>query len=60
MRIELIQPEPDLEFGSEGRCPDIRFGIGHYGVFDFTDETGPCRQIKIGLVGTEETLDSMA
>jgi hypothetical protein len=55
MRIELLQPEPDLEFGNEGRCPDIRFGIGHYGTFDFADPNGP-RQIKIGFVGTDETL----
>src|SRR5688572_22720748 len=59
MRVELLQPEPDLEFGNEGRCPDIRFGIGHYGVFDFANVEGP-RQIKIGLIGTDETLEPLA
>jgi hypothetical protein len=55
MKIELLQPEPDLQFGNEGRCPDIRFGIGHFGAFDFAEAKGP-RQIRIGLVGTDETL----
>lgn len=58
MKLELLQPDPDLEFGSGGRCQDIRFGIGHYGAFDFDDPDGP-RQIKIGLVGTDETLDAL-
>lgn len=58
MKIELLQPEPDLEFGNEDRCPDIRFGIGHYGAFDFADPDGP-RQIKIAIVGTSETNGSL-
>ena len=58
MKVELIQPEPELEFGGGGRCPDIRFGIGHYGAFDFADHDAP-RQIKLGLVGTDESLTSL-
>src|ERR1700680_1384825 len=59
MKIELLQPEPDLEFGNQDRCPDIRFGIGHYGAFDFADPDGP-RQIKIAIVGTSETNGSLS
>lgn len=58
MKVELIQPEPDLNFGDDGKCPDIKFGIGHYGVFDFRDADAP-NQIKLGLVGTDETLVSL-
>lgn len=58
MKVDLLQPEPDLEFGNGGRCPDIRFGIGYHGTFDFDDPDGP-RQIKLGLVGTDETLGSL-
>src|ERR1700752_3700242 len=56
MKLELLQPEPDLEFGDGGKCPDMRFGIGHYGAFDFRNPGGP-RQIKLGFVGTEETTE---
>ncbi|HJR09005.1 MAG TPA: hypothetical protein VJ842_17230 [Pyrinomonadaceae bacterium] len=58
MKVELIQPEPDLEFGDGGLCPDIRFGIGHYGTFDFANARGP-RQIKIGFVGTDESVSAL-
>lgn len=57
MKVELLQPDPDLEFGS-GRCLDMRFGIGHFGVFDFADPDGP-RQVKLGFVGTDETIGSL-
>src|SRR5260221_1591399 len=56
MKIELLQPDPDLEFGNGNRCPDMRFGIGHFGTFDFNANDGP-RQIKIGFVGTDETFE---
>lgn len=58
MKVELLQPEPDLEFGGDGKCPDIRFGIGHYGVFDYADPEAP-RQIKLGLVGTDESVNAL-
>jgi hypothetical protein len=59
MRVELLQPDADLEFGNGDRCPDMRFGIGHYGTFDFADAESPARQIKLGFVGTEETIGSL-
>jgi hypothetical protein len=58
MKVELLQPDPDLEFGNGGRCLDMRFGIGHFGVFDFADPDGP-RQVKLGFVGTEETIGAL-
>lgn len=58
MRVELLQPDPDLEFGNSNRCPDMRFGIGHFGTFDFDNPDGP-RQIKLGFVGTDETIGSL-
>jgi hypothetical protein len=59
MRVEFLQPEPDLEFGNGGKCQDIKFGIGHYGTFDFSNPDGP-RRIKLGMVGTDESLGSLA
>ncbi|HBB98040.1 MAG TPA: hypothetical protein DC054_21870 [Blastocatellia bacterium] len=58
MKIELLQPEPELEFGDSCRCQDMRFGIGHYGTFDFQDSSGP-RTIKLGIVGTAATIDAL-
>lgn len=58
MKLEFLHPEPDLEFGDKGKCHDIRFGIGHYGTFDYQDDRGP-REIRIGLVGTEETINAI-
>ena len=58
MKVELLQPDPDLEFGNGGRCADLRYGIGHYGAFDYADPKGP-RQVKIGFVGTDETISSL-
>lgn len=58
MRIEFLQPEPELEFGNGGKCQDIKFGIGHYGTFDFANLDGP-RRIKLGMVGTDESLKGL-
>jgi hypothetical protein len=58
MQIELIQPEPELEFGNSGKCPDMKFGIGHFGVVDFNDNDAP-HQIKIGFVGNDESINSL-
>lgn len=58
MKLELLHPEPDLEFGNGGRCADIRFGIGHYGIYDFNIPRRP-KQIKLGFVGTDETISSL-
>jgi hypothetical protein len=59
MKIELLQPEPHLEFGNEGKCPDMKFGIGHFGTFDCAEPDAP-GQIRIGLVGTDETVNALA
>lgn len=59
MRVEFLHPEPDLEFGSGGKCQDIKFGIGHYGTFDFSNPDGP-RRIRLGMVGTDESLGALA
>jgi hypothetical protein len=58
MKLELLHPEPELEFGNSGKCQDIRFGIEYYGVFDYENQGGP-RQIKLGLVGTDETISAL-
>src|SRR5437870_11881013 len=58
MKVELLQPDPDLEFGNSNTCPDMRFGIGHFGTFDCGNTDGP-RQIKLGFVGTDETISSL-
>lgn len=58
MKLELLQPEPELEFGDGGLCHDIRFGIGHYGTYDHKKDAG--REIKLGIIGNEETINSLA
>ena len=59
MRVEFLQPEPELEFGNGGKCQDMKFGIGHYGTFDFANLDGP-RRIKLGMVGTDESLGALS
>ena len=51
--------EPELEFGGALRHLDIRFGIMDYGPFDLHAEGAP-RRIKIGIVGSAETLEGTA
>lgn len=58
MHLELLHPEPDLEFANGNKCPDIRFGIGHFGIHDFDSRHQPSR-IKLGFVGTDETISSL-
>lgn len=48
-------PEPELEFGA-GRHVDIRFGLANYGPLDHDSPDAP-RRIKVGLVGTSETVE---
>lgn len=55
MKVEFLQPEPNLEFGDGNEFVDMRFGIGCYGTFDYTDANGP-RKIKLGFVGSEESV----
>lgn len=48
--------EPPLEFGSNGRHIDIRFGIMNHGPLDRMRGTAP-RRIRVGLVGSAETIE---
>src|SRR5436190_754487 len=50
--------EPELEFGNGGTHIDIRYGLKQYGPLDLGESTAP-KQIRIGLVGTEETIAAM-
>jgi hypothetical protein len=57
MNVELLA-EPELQFGSEGRHVDIRFGIKNYGPVTWNDPSAP-REIKIGLVGTSASIEGV-
>jgi hypothetical protein len=54
MRLSFFQ-EPQLEFGNGGTHVDIRYGIMRHGPLDLGDTSAPT-QLRIGLVGTEETI----
>lgn len=57
MKAELL-PEPELEFGA-GTHVDIRFGLSQRGgPFDAGTTTAPST-IRIGLVGTAQTLEGV-
>lgn len=56
MRVQFIQ-EPELQFGT-GRHIDIKFGLMNYGPLDFDSPLAP-KRIKVGLVGTPETIESI-
>lgn len=58
MKLELLQPEPNLEFGDGNEFVDMRFGIGCFGTFDYANENGP-RKIKLGFVGSDESVASL-
>jgi hypothetical protein len=58
MKTELLQPEPDLEFGDGNELVDVRFGIGCFGTFDYLNPDGP-RKIRLGFVGSEDTIASL-
>jgi hypothetical protein len=58
MRIEHLA-EPELEFAGGQRHVDVRFGIMTYGPLDRDDVRAP-RDIKIGIVGTPETVEGVA
>lgn len=58
MKVDLIQPEPNLEFGNGKEFVDMRFGIGCFGTFDYADPDGP-RKIKLGFVGSEDSVASL-
>lgn len=50
----IILPEPELEFGGNGRHEDIRFGIMNFGLLF---EENRKKQIRLGIVGTGESID---
>lgn len=50
--------EPELEFGNSGTHVDIRYGLLRYGPLDVGEATSPT-QLKVGLVGTQETIDEI-
>jgi hypothetical protein len=55
MKLDFIQ-EPELEFGSNGRHIDIRFGLMNYGPLDRDLKTAP-EQIRLGIVGSGESVE---
>lgn len=57
MNISFID-EPELEFGNGGTHVDIRFGLMQHGPLDVGEKTAP-NQLKVGVVGTQETIDSV-
>ena len=54
-----VLPEPELEFGTGGRHIDIRYGLRDFGPFD-QHETDAPKQISVGLIGTNETVEAAA
>jgi hypothetical protein len=57
MNLSFFQ-EPELEFGNSGTHVDIRYGMMRHGPLDLGEPTAPT-QLRIGIVGTEETISSM-
>jgi len=57
--IGEVVAEPELEFGGGGRHIDIRYGLREFGPFD-QDETDSPKQISVGLIGTNETVEAAA
>lgn len=56
MKAEFLE-EPELEF-SAGTHVDVRYGISEFGPFDRGTTTAP-REIRVGLVGTAETVEGV-
>lgn len=54
MKLRFFQ-EPELEFGNGGTHVDIRYGLMRHGPLDLGETSAPS-QLKVGLVGTEETI----
>jgi hypothetical protein len=57
MKLSVFQ-EPELEFGYGGTHVDIRYGTMRFGPLD-SGETSAPTQIRVGLVGTEQTIASV-
>lgn len=58
MRLSHLA-EPELEFGSGLRHPDIRFGIMDYDPFDVHID-GAQSRVKLGIVGSADTIEGTA
>jgi hypothetical protein len=56
MKTDFLE-EPELEFGA-GSHIDIRYGLSTFGPLDRGTATAP-REIRVGLVGTAETLEGI-
>lgn len=56
MKAEFLE-EPELEF-SAGTHVDVRYGISDFGPLDRGTTTAP-REIRVGLVGTAETIEGV-
>lgn len=57
MNTEFLN-EPELEFGGGGTHVDVRFGIMQFGPLDRGTPVAPT-QIKVGIVGTDETIEGV-
>lgn len=57
MKVSFLH-EPELEFGNAGTHVDIRYGLIRYGPLDTGEPTSPT-QLRVGLIGTQETIDSV-
>jgi len=50
--------EPDLIFGNKGEDKDPRIGLEKYGPYFYSDENGPLPNVRIGVIGTRENIES--
>ncbi len=57
MKIDFFD-EPELEFGTGGTHVDMRHGLMLHGPLDLGETTAPS-QIRVGLVGTSESIDGV-
>lgn len=57
MNVSFL-PEPELEFGENGRHIDIRFGLTRYGPLDLNSQNRPQR-IRVGIVGTPGNVEQV-
>ena len=52
-----LLPEPDLLFGYGGLNPNPKFGLAEYGPYDVTAHDGGVRELRVGLIGTGQTVE---
>jgi hypothetical protein len=57
MKVSFFH-EPELEFGNGGTHVDMRYGMTQHGPLDLGEISSP-RQLRVGLIGTEETIASI-